>query len=178
MRPTGLSQRLARHTRAQLKVLEQMLRRVIMLIAIGLSKDYTSVPRAKSRIRVLGGMSRLKSLRTPKLRTQCKEPQPHLPPLANAGCSDVDFSALPKDKRRKPVNLRKLINRIQTLQAVLENPEPMARRPRDPLCPAESPACGGPARATGHPTESTWCRTLPRRRCPPDGNRARRSSLE
>ena len=128
VRPNGLSQRLAQRTRAQLKALEQMLRRVIMLIAIGLSKDYVSVPRAKPRIRVLGGLSRPKPMRTPKRRNLGKEPAPHLPSLASVGCGDVDFSALPKDKRRKPVNLRKLINRIRTLQAVLENPEPMARR--------------------------------------------------
>ena len=128
VRPTGLSQRLAQRTRAQLKALEQMLRRVIMLIAIGLSKEYASVPRAKPRIRVLGGLSRLKTRRTPKLRTLGKEPHPHLPPLAYVGCSDVDFSTLPKGKPAKPISLRKLIKRIQTLQAVLENPEPMARR--------------------------------------------------
>ena len=128
VRPTDLSQRLARRTRAQLKALEQMLRRVIMLIAIGLSKEYASVPRTKPRIRVLGGMSRPKPLSTPKRRNLGKEPEPYLPPLAYVGCGDVDFSALPKDKPRKPVNLRKLIKRIQTLQAVLENPEPMARR--------------------------------------------------
>ena len=128
VRPKGLSQRLARRTRAQLKALEQMLRRVIMLIAIGLSKDYASILRPKPRIRVIGGLSQPKPMRTPKLRTLGKDPEPHLPPLAYVGCSDVDFSALPKDKPRKPVNLRKLIKRIQTLQAVLENPEPMARR--------------------------------------------------
>ena len=126
VRPNGLSQRLARRTRAQLKALEQMLRRVIVLIAIGLSKEYASVPRAKPRIRVLDDFTHI-PVRAPKAPRPSRRHQPVLP-APRCGGSDVDFSALPKGKPRKPVNLRKLIKRIQTLQAVLENPEPMARR--------------------------------------------------
>ena len=128
VRTNGISKRLAQRTRAQLKALEQMLRRVIMLIAIGLSKSYASVPRARPRIRVIGGPAPLKPLRAPRRRTLGKEPEPHLPPFARIGCGDMVFRALPKGQPRKPINLRKLIKRIQTLQAVLENPEPMAQR--------------------------------------------------
>ena len=126
VRPTGLSQRLARRTREQIKALEQMLRRVIMLIAIGLSEHIKPTPLARPRIRLLDGI-RLSPLRVPK---PSRPPRPRQPMLPAPRCTmgDVDFSALPKGKPRKPANLRKLIKRIQTLQAVLENPEPMARR--------------------------------------------------
>ena len=126
MRPNDLSQRLARRTRAQLKVLEQMLRRVIMLIAIAMSEKITPTPLARPRIRLLDAI-RLKPLRAKRAPRSPRSRPPMLSaPRCNMG--DVDFSTLPKDKPRKPVNLRKLIKRIQTLQAVLENPEPMAHR--------------------------------------------------
>ena len=126
VRPTGLSQRLARRTRAQLKALEQMLRRVIMLIAIAMSEHIKPTPLARPRIRLLDSI-RLTPLRAPKAPRPPPQGQPMLPaPRCTTG--DVDFLSLPKGKSRKPVNLRKLIKRIQTLQAVLENPEPMARR--------------------------------------------------
>ena len=126
IRPTGLSQRLARRTRAKLKALEQLLRRVIMLIAIAMSENITPAPLARPRIRSLDTI-RLAPVRTPKAP---RPPRPRDPMLPAPRCTmgDVDFSALPKDKPRKHVNIRKLIKRIQTLQAVLENPEPMARR--------------------------------------------------
>ena len=126
VRPTGLSQRLARRTRAQLKALEQMLRRVIMLIAIAMSEKITPTPLARPRIRLLDSI-RLVPLRAAQAPMPSRPRDPMLPaPRCTMG--DVDFSALPIGKPRKPVNLRKLIKRIQTLQAVLENPEPMARR--------------------------------------------------
>ena len=126
VRPTGLSQRLARRTRAQLKALEQMLRRVIMLIAIAMSEKITPTPLARPRIRMLDAI-RLKPLCTPKA-PRPPRPRQHMLPAPRCTMGDVDFSTLPKGKPRKPINLRKLITRIQTLQAVLENPEPMARR--------------------------------------------------
>ena len=126
VRPNDLSQRLARRTRAQIKALEQMLRRVIMLIAIAMSEKIEPTPLAQPRIRLLDAI-RLAPLRTPKAPRPSRTRDPILPaPRCTMG--DVDFVSLPKDKPRKPVNLRKLIKRIQTLQAVLENPEPMARR--------------------------------------------------
>ena len=126
MRPKGLSQRLARRTRAQLKALEQILRRVIMLIAITMSEHITPTPLARPRIRLLDAI-RLAPLRAKR----APRPSRPRPPMLDAPCcatGDVDFSALPKGKPRKHINLRKLIKRIRTLQAVLENPEPMARR--------------------------------------------------
>ena len=126
VRPKGLSQRLARRTRAQLKALEQMLRRVIMLIAIAMSEHIKPTPLARPRIRFLDGI-RLTPLRTAKAPRPPRQRQPMLP-APRCAMGDVDFASLPKDKRRKPVNLRKLIKCIQTLQAVLKNPEPMARR--------------------------------------------------
>ena len=126
VRPTGISQRLARRARAQLKALEQMLRRVIMLIAIAMSEKIAPTSLARPRIRLLEGI-RLTPLRATKAP---KPPRPCDPTLPAPRCTmgDVDFSALPKGKPRKPVNLRKLIKRIKALQAVLDNPEPMARR--------------------------------------------------
>ena len=126
VRPKGLSQRLARRTRAQLKALEQMLRRVIMLIAIGMSEHIKPTPLARPRIRLLDAI-RLAPLRTPKAPRPLR-PRPPMLPAPRCPMDDVDFSMLPKGKPRKHVNLRKLIKRIQTLQAVLENPEPMAHR--------------------------------------------------
>ena len=124
--PKGLSQRVAQRTRAQLKGLEQMLRRVIMLIAITMSERIKPTPLARPHISLLDAI-RLAPLRSTKARKQSRPRDPMLPaPRCTMG--DVDFSTLPKDKPRKPVNLRKLIKRIRTLQAVLENPEPMARR--------------------------------------------------
>ena len=126
VRSTGLSQRLARRTRAQLKALEQMLRRVIMLIAIAMSEKITPASLARPRIRLLDSI-RLVPLRAAQAPMPSRPRDPMLPaPRCTMG--DVDFSALPKGKPRKPVNIRKLIKRIQTLQAVLENPEPMTRR--------------------------------------------------
>ena len=127
VRTDAISRRLAQRTRAQLKALEQMLRRVIMLIAIGLSSEYESRRRACPRIRSLAGVApplgmKLRQIRMPK------EPVPHLPPLARIGIGDVDFSLLPKGKPGKSVNIRKLIKRIETLRRVLDNPEPMARK--------------------------------------------------
>ena len=126
VRLNGLSQRLARRTRAQLKALEQMLRRVIMLIAIAMSEHIKPSPLARPRIRLLDGIK----LAPPRSSKAPRPPRPRSPMLPAPRCTmrDVDFSTLPKGKPRKPVNLRKLIKRIQTLQAVLENPEPMARR--------------------------------------------------
>ena len=126
VRPNGLSQRLARRTRAQLKALEQMLRRVIMLIAIAMSEKIKPIPLARPRIRMLDSI-RLAPLRTPKTPRPTR-PRPPMLPSPRCTMGDVDFSTLPKGKPRKHVNIRKLIKRIQTLQAVLENPEPMARR--------------------------------------------------
>ena len=126
VRPKGLSQRLARRTRAQLKALEQMLRRVIMLIAIAMSEHIAPTPLARPRIRMLDSI-RLAPLRASKAR-KLPRPRPPMLPAPRCTMGDVDLSALPKGKPREPVNLRKLIKRIQTLQAVLENPEPMARR--------------------------------------------------
>ena len=126
VRPAGLSQRLARRTRAQLKALEQMLRRVIMLIAIAMSEHIKPTPLARPRIRLLDAI-RLAPLRSSKA-PRPPRPRPPMLPVPRCTMGDVDFSTLPKGKPRKPVNLRKMIKRIQTLQAVLENPEPMARR--------------------------------------------------
>ena len=126
VRPAGLSQRLARRTRAQLKALEQMLRRVTMLIAIAMSEHIEPTPLARPRVRLLDAI-RLAPLRTAKARKSPRQRQ-HILPAPHCTMGDVDFSSLPKGKPRKPVNFRKLIKRIKALQAVLENPEPMARR--------------------------------------------------
>ena len=125
-RPRGISKRLAQRTRAELKALEQMLRGVIMLIAIAMSEHIKPTPLARPRIRLLDAI-RLAPLRAPKAPRPPRQRQPILPaPRCTMG--DVDFSTLPKGKPRKLVNIRKLVKRIQVLQAVLENPEPMARR--------------------------------------------------
>ena len=126
VRTDVISKRLAHRTRAQLKALEQMLRRVIMLIAIGLSKEIVLRPQPRPRIQAVG-LAPLKPLRMPRVR-QPKEPQAHLPPLTRIGGTHVDLSLLPKGKPGKPVNMRKLLKRIRTLQRVLDNPQPMARR--------------------------------------------------
>ena len=124
VRTSPLPRRLASRARARLKALEQMLRRVITLMALGMLGQVQSVPKPRPRVRVVAGPSKPFSRRVPKLP---EERAPLMPPFRGGG-SDVDFSALPKGKPRKPVPIYKLIARIALLQRVLENPEPSARR--------------------------------------------------
>ena len=125
VRTTPLPQRLASRARSRLKALEQMLRRVITLMALGMLGQVQSVPKARPRVRVVAGPSKPFSRRVPKLP---EERAPLMPPYRSGGSGDVDFASLPKGKPRKPVPIYKLIARIALLQRVLENPEPSARR--------------------------------------------------
>ena len=125
VRTTPLPQRLASRARSRLRALEQMLRRVITLMALGLLGQVQSVPKPCPRVRVVAGPSKPFSRRVPKLP---EERAPLMPPYRGGGCGDVDFSALPKSKPGKPVPIYKLVAHIALLQRVLENPEPSARR--------------------------------------------------
>ena len=129
VRTSPLPQRLASRARSRLRALEQMLRRVITLMALSMLGQVQSVPKPRPRVRVIDGHSK-PSLSSP-LRRQGRLPEERpllMPAYRGGGCSDVDFSALPKGKPRKPVPVYKLVARIALLQRVLENPEPSARR--------------------------------------------------
>ena len=125
VRSSPLPQRLASRARSRLKALEQMLRRVITLMALGMLGQVQSVPKPGPRVRVVAGPSKPLSRRVPKLP---EERAPLMPTYRGGGCGDVDFASLPKGKPRKPVPIYKLIARIALLQRVLENPEPSARK--------------------------------------------------
>ena len=125
VRTSPLPRRLASRARSRLRALEQMLRRVITLMALGMLGDVHSVPKPRPRVRVAAGPSKPFSRRVPKLP---EERAPLMPAFRGGGCGDVDFASLPKSKPRKPVPVYKLIARITLLQRVLENPEPSARR--------------------------------------------------
>ena len=126
VRTSPLPRRLASRARSRLRALEQMLRRVITLMALGMLRQVQSVPKPRPRVRVVVGPSKPFSRRVPKLP---EERAPLMPPYrSGGGCGDVDFASLPKDKPRQPVPIYKLIARIALLQRVLENPEPSARR--------------------------------------------------
>lgn len=126
VRPDGVSKRLAVRARARIKALEQMLRRVIMLMAIGLSKSCVLRPLPGPRIRLLAGHSPMpvRARKTPKPR---QSPAPCLPYRPSSG-SAAEFFLLPPANPARPVNIAALIKRIQLLQRVLTNPEPQARR--------------------------------------------------
>ena len=125
VRTSPLPQRLASRARSRLRALEQMLRRVITLMALGMLGKVKSAPKPRPRVRMVAGPSKPFSRRVPKLP---EERAPLMPAYRGGGCSDVDFSSLPKGKPRKPVSIYKLVARIALLQRVLENPEPSARR--------------------------------------------------
>ena len=125
VRTSPLPQRLASRARSRLRALEQMLRRVISLMALGMLGQVQSVPKPRPRVRVVAGPSKPFFRRVPKLP---EERPPLMPAYRSGGYGDVDFSTLPKGKPRKPVPIHKLIARIALLQRVLENPEPSARR--------------------------------------------------
>ena len=125
VRTSPLPQRLASRARSQLRALEQMLRRVITLMALGMLGQVQSVPKPRPRVRVVAGPSKPFSRCVPKLP---EERTPLMPAYRGGGCGNVDFASLPKGKPRKPVLVYKLIARIALLQRVLENPEPSARR--------------------------------------------------
>ena len=125
VRTTPLPRRLASRARSRLRALEQMLRRVITLMALGMLGQVQSVPKPRPRVRVVSGPSKPFSRRVSKLP---EERVPLMPAYRGGGCGDVDFASLPKGKPRKPVPIYKLIARIALLQRVLENPEPSARR--------------------------------------------------
>ena len=124
VRTAPLPRRLASHARSRLRALEQMLRRVITLMALGMLGQVRSVPKPRPRVRVIAGPAKPCRRRVPKLA----EERAPLMPAYRGGSSDVDFSTLPKGKPRKPVPIYKLVARIALLQRVLENPEPSARR--------------------------------------------------
>ena len=127
VRTSPLPQRLASQARSRLRALEQMLRRVITLMALGMLGQVQSVPkpRPRVRVRVIAGPSKPFSRRVPKLP---EERVPLMPAYRGGISGDVDFSSLPKGKPRKPVPIYKLVARIALLQRVLKNPEPSARR--------------------------------------------------
>ena len=125
VRTSPLPRRLASRARSRLRVLEQMLRRVITLMALGMLGQVQSVPKPGPRVRVVVGPSKPFSRRVPKLP---KERPPFMPPYRGCGSGDVDFASLPKGQPRKPMPIYKLVARIALLQRVLENPEPSARR--------------------------------------------------
>ena len=125
VRTTPLPRRLANRARSRLQALEQMLRRVITLMALGMLGQVQSVPKPRPRVRVIAGPLKPSSRRVPKLP---EERAPLMPAYRGGGGSDVDFTSLPKGKPRKPMPVHKLVARIALLQRVLENPEPSARR--------------------------------------------------
>ena len=129
VRTSPLPHRLASRARSRLRALEQMLRRVITLMALGMLGQVQSVPKPRPRVHVVAGPSK-PSLSSP-LRRQGRLPEeraPLMPAYRGGGCGDVDFAALPKGKPRKSVPIYRLVARIALLQRVQENPEPSARR--------------------------------------------------
>ena len=134
VRTSPLPQRLASRARSRLRALEQMLRRVITLMALGMLGQVQSVPKLRPRVRLLN-VPPLMTIRLSPLRDtrgrQGRLPEeraPLMPAYRGGGSGDVDFASLPKGKPRKPVPIRKLVARIALLQRILENPEPSARR--------------------------------------------------
>ena len=126
VRTSPLPQKLASRARSRLRALEQMLRRVITMMALGMLGQVQSVPKPCPRVHMVAGPSKPFCRRVPKLP---KERAPLMPPYRGGdGSGDVDFASLPKGKPRKPVPIYRLVARIALLQRVLENPEPSARR--------------------------------------------------
>lgn len=127
VRQTPLSKRLASRASARLRALEQMLRRVITLMALALIGQVHSTPKMLARIRVIGGATPIKP-EPPQRRKTAKAPVPSLPPCRGGQCGKTDFTALPNGRPSAPIPIEKLIARIIRLQRVLANPAPSARR--------------------------------------------------
>lgn len=126
VRTTPLSKRLASRARARLIALEKMLRRVIILMALAMAGEVRSIPKMLARIRRVGFLPTAPV--RPRARRAPKTPAPRLPSHRCAGPGDFDFSSLPRRARSGPVPIRRLLARIITLQQILANPAPKARR--------------------------------------------------